>query len=462
MKAVCLAAMVGATNLSALNPGETAVVETWSLHRFSPVFDGQWQGITAASDGRCYFVASTHAPDRGAALFRFDAKTRQLEMLAEDLTLATGRDPTASVPQGKVHSALVEDGGWLYFATHLANYWEEAIEHYPGAHVLGYHMESGEFRDFGVIRPGFSIYSAIGLDPERQKLYVFSVPFRAEDVEKDGCHLYRIDIPSGEIEHLGQVVEQGRKASFWMFVDAEGDCWFSIWGDGGNLFQVKAGSGEIIRHDKVLPGPLQSPDGTRPEERRASRLSWTWATPLPGRKEALFTMGLTGGNDERLWRFDPSKPLEYGQAFTPVGWIGATFLSVALGGDRVYFVQYRDPADARRFMPEGVRDRRPEEVDFDAVLHLRSISIAPDSDGKVKDHGPLVDAQGRKALMVEALAADGAGNVFMTGSWSVANPEEGSMQYVWPGQRFWRDLEPGKFHRMRRGEFFSLVPAPEN
>lgn len=172
-----------------------------------------------------------------------------------------------------------------------------------------------------------------------------------------------------------------------------------------------------------------------------------------------FAMGLSGGNDERLWKFDPAKPLETGEAFTPVGWIGATFLSVALGGDRVYFVQYRDLADARRFMPESFRDLPADQVEFDAVLHLRSIPVAPGSDGRVTDHGPLVDARGRTALMVESLAADARGNVFMVGSWSVADPDEGAMQYVWPGQGFWRDLEPEKFHRMGRGEFFGFVPG---
>lgn len=437
-------------------PAAECHVETWSLNAINPVFDGNWQGITAASDGNAYFGASTHAPDSGVAFFRFNPQTRTLSLLAEDLTVVAGYDPAETVPQGKIHSPIVELDGWLYFTTHLANYWPEAREAYPGAHLMGYHIETGAFRDFGVIRPRFSIYSAIAVDPLSRTLTVFTVPFTDDDVANDGCHIYRIDIDSGAVTHLGQVVERGRQASFWMFVDSSGNTWFSIWRDNGNLFQICAQTDEIIRHQNVLPDAMMA-DGSPVDERSAARRSWTWVDPLPGRDKALFTMGLSGGNDERLWIFDPSRPLKYGEAFRPIGTIGATFLSVARGGNRVYFVQYRNLEDARRRMPEGVRDRNPSQLDFPAELHLRSIAIQPDDPPPVVDHGRIVDQHGRVPRMMESLAANPAGQVFMVGSWSVKHPDEAAMQYVWEGQRFWPNAKPGQFKRMDRGEFFGYV-----
>lgn len=437
-------------------PAGECRVESWSLNAINPVFDGNWQGIAVASDGNAYFGASTHAPDHGVAFLRFNPHQRELDVLAEDLTVIAGHDPATTVPQGKIHSPIVELDGWLYFTTHLANYWPKAREAYSGAHVMGYNMTTGEFRDFGVVRPRFSIYSAIAVDPVARTLTVFAVPFADDDVANDGCHVYRIDIDSGAITHLGQVVDRGRKASFWMFVDSDGDTWFSIWRDNGNLFQICGQSGEIIRHPNVLPEALLA-DGSAVDERSAARRSWTWLAPLPGRDKALFTMGLSGGNDERLWLFDPSRPLEYGEAFQPIGTIGATFLSVALGGDRVYFVQYRNLEDARRRMPEGVRDRNPDQLDFAAELHLRSIAIQPDDPATVVDHGRIVDQNGRRPRMIESLAADESGQVFMVGSWSVNHPDEAAMQYVWEGQRFWPGAKPGQFKRMERGEFFAYV-----
>jgi hypothetical protein len=439
-------------------------VETHSLNAIEPVFDGNWQGIAVASDGRCYFGASTHSPHRGVGFFRFDPVANALSVVAPDLTVVAGYDPAKTVPQGKIHSPIVEADGSLYFTTHLANYWTEARDSFPGAHVMGYHLASGKFRDFGVVRPRYSIYSAIGVDPKRRQLTVFAVPFADADVESGGCHVYRIDIGTGRKTDLGRVGEPGRRASFWMFVDQRGDCWFSIWRDDGTLYQVLADSGRIIRHEHVLPAAMQA-DGRAVDERRNARRSWTWVEPLPGREQALFTMGhsggLDGGTDERLWLFDPSRPLKEGEAFKPVAEIGSTFLSMARGGERVYFVQYRELADARNGMPERFRDRDPATLGFPAELHLRSIAIGPRASRLVTDHGRIVDQDGRMPRMIESLAADAEGRVYMSGSWTIKDPREATMQYVWEGQDFWPDAAPGEFKRMNRGEFLGVVRLGE-
>jgi len=456
--------MVWGTSL--VNAEKLFQVESFSLNAIDPVFDGNWQGITTASDGACYFGSSTHSPSRGAGFFRFHPEHRKVEILADDLTVVCGEDPEQSTPQGKVHSPIVEHDGWIYFTTHLANYWDEARDVYSGAHVLGYELATGKFRDFGVMRPRFSVYSAIQVDPVHDQLYVFVVPMAREDMENDGTYLYRIDIASGEKEELAKVIDQGRAANFWFYVDAAGTCWFTIWREpartpenSGHLYYVKAGEKEIHRYEDVLPEGLRAPDGEpAPEEGRRNR-SWTWAVPIDDGRRAVFTMGRYGGGDERVWLFDPSLDVKSGEAFIPLGYIGSTFLSVALGGDRVYFVQYRDLDDARSHTPENIRDRDPERVQFPAELHLRSVSIAKGKNRDVKDHGRIVDQDGRTPLMIESLAADDAGRVYMVGSWSVNSEEEATLQYVWEGQGFWPDLEPWKFHRLERGEFFAWGKA---
>ncbi len=122
-------------------------------------------------------------------------------------------------------------------------------------------MATGCFRDFGIVRPRYSIYSFINVDPDRNKLYVFSVPFAEEDQQNDGCHVYSIDIQTGEMQDLGKPAEKGRNASFWSYVDPDGDCWFTMWGAGGrfsaggrgNLYRLAAGSGRIECFEDVLP-----------------------------------------------------------------------------------------------------------------------------------------------------------------------------------------------------------------
>lgn len=447
----------------------TCRVTSISLNAIAPKFDGNWQGITTASDGRCYFGMSTHSPSRGAGFFRFDPQTHQLDVLAEDLTYICGEDPEETPPQGKVHSPIVEHDGWLYFSTHLSNYWPDAQDDYTGAHVLGYELPTGEFRDFGVLRPRFSIYSAVGVDPDNDLLYALVVPFAEEDLENDGTYLYRIDISSGEKQDLGPVVERGRAAGFWFYIDDTGTCWFTLWrapqrteADSGHLYSVEADSDEIHRFDDVLPEGRYAPDGEpAPTEKRVNR-SWAWVDALPGRERAVFTMGRTAGGDERLWLFDPSRDIESGEAFIPLGYIGSTFLGTARGGDRVYFVQYDDLERARNHSPEHLRDRDRDELDFHDALHLRSIAIDDAGSPGVIDHGRIVDQDGREARFIDSLAADDRGRVFMIGSWTIRSEDEGALQYVWEDQPFWPNLEPGEYHRMDRGEFFAYVDVSDD
>jgi hypothetical protein len=419
-----------------------------SLNDIHREYDGQWQGIIAASDGKCYFGSSTHSPRHGVGFFRFDPRTKDLTMLVEDMTKVCGEDLSETPPQGKIHSPVVECDGWLYFTTHLSNYWEEAMNAYTGAHVLGYDMAAEEFRDFGIVRPRHTIYSAIDVDPERRQLYVFSVPFAPEDVEKSGCNVFRIDIDTGEMTDLGRVID-GQGASFWFYVDHTGDCWFTIWrklghfdrGGHGNLYRVRAGSGEIERYDDVLPEGRMAPSGEPVPEEKLDDRAWTWAQPLPGRKQCLFTMGYLAGEDERLWVFDPSEDIESGEAFEAVSYIGPTFLPVALGKKRVYYTQRADMADHRGWgSGEHKRDDDPDEVGWPENLHLRSLSLLSEDEGAVIDHGKIVDQDGREPRHIDSLAADLEGRVYSVGGWHLLAGDTSTLQVDWETPEL--DFEP--------------------
>jgi hypothetical protein len=429
-----------------------------SLTAIDPEFDGQWQGIAAASDGACYFGSSTHSYRRGAAFFRYDPLAKQLMTLAEDMTTVCGEDLTQTPPQGKIHSPIVEADGWVYFTTHLANYWEEARSAYPGAHVVGYELATGRFRDFGVVRPRFSIYSAINVDPVRQRLYVFSVPFAAEDVENDACHLYEIDIASGAKRDLGKVNQRGQSASFWFFVDQQGDCWFTLWskrghypeGGHGNLYRLAGDTGQIERLDDVLPDCRLAPGGAPVlEEWRAYR-GWTWAAALPGAARCAFTMGNGAGEDERLWLFDPRRSMVDGEAFHAAGYLGPTFLPVALGSNRVFYIQRGDLASARGWSAEAERDKDPDVVGWPEDLHLKSISLDPTHQGVTIDHGKIVDQDGRLPRHIDSLAADPEGRVYMVGSWHLLPGEPGTRQMVW-------DRPTREFQVMKRAQRFACA-----
>lgn len=430
-----------------------------SMNKICKEWDGQWQGMTVASDGNCYFSSSTHSKGHGAGFHKFNPETYEHTMLAEDMTVVCGEESTES-QQGKIHSPVVESDGWLYFTTHLSNYWKEGIERYTGAHVLGYELSSGKFRDFGIVKPRYSIYSAIGVDPERKKLYVFVVPFLPELYKSDGCHLYSIDMVSGEKEDLGLVVK-GMGASFWFYIDNNGNVWFTLWkkhykyeNDHGNLYVYRPDKGMIETYVDVLPkGKLI--DGTPVEDEfNLSQRSWTWLSPLPGREKCYFTMGTLGGGDERLWLFDPTRKIETGEAFQEVASIGSNYFQTAVGGKRLYFVQYADLNDERVLFSEDVREIDPSSKEYvERKLHLRSISLEEGTDhNAITDHGEIVDQDGRAARMIMSMAADDKGRVYVYGSWHVNSFREATLQYLL------FEYPNGDLYRlMKRGEFFAVI-----
>ncbi len=453
-------------------------VHSIALNKIVKFFDGQWQGMTIASDGACYFGASTHSPLHGSSFLKFDPATKKLSVLAEDMTKICGEDLTKTPPQGKIHSPIVECDGWLYFTTHLSNYWEEAINKYTGAHVIGYELSTGKFRDFGVVCKRYSIYSALNVDKINKRIYVFVVPWTKDDMESDGSHLYQIDIDTGEKVDLGLVGQKERSNCNWFFIDDKGDCWFTLFKnhwpssfDDGNLYQFDVNTRVINCYENVLPLGKLAPDGAPAPEKLKTERCWTWAEALPGNRQCLFTMGWLGGGDERLWIFDPNKNIENGEAFHPIAYIGATFLSVAFDNkDRVYFIQFKDLHDARTYYTEATREYDQKDINFNDELHLRSVSIDQSTDNKVLDHGKIVDQDNRRVSMIESLSVDDKGNVYMHGSWYSLSPDESSTAYIWHDlidyftdlgftdiRKIFKDVQDHTHKVIHRGQFFSYV-----
>jgi hypothetical protein len=465
--ALVLGACTGNSPAPAEQPDTEAMknkVYSISMNKICKEWDGQWQGMAVASDGNCYFGSSTHAKSHGAGFHKFDPRTYRHTMIVEDMTYLCG-EQDLPFQQGKIHSPIVECDGWLYFCTHLSNYWKEGIEAYPGAHVFGYEMATGEFRDFGIVKERYSIYSAIGVDPVLKKLYVFSVPFVPELYKSDGCHLMSIDMVTGEKKDCGKVVDGRLGASFWFFVDKDSNVWFTLWkrnyvyeNDFGNLYCYNPEADSIKVYDNVLPKG-QLIDETPVSEARNEQRAWTWLSPFPGRDKCYFIQGTLGGGDERLWIFDPSKDIVSGEAFEPVAYIGSSYFETAVGGDRLYFCQYEDLEDARTIFSEDEREIDPDSPEYvERKIHLRSISLADEGlNREIKDHGPLIDQDGRQALMIMSMAADNDGHVFVYGSWRPKSFKEATLQYLlfeYPNGDLYRLL--------KRGEFFAVVNTNED
>ena len=97
MKITTLAAIIGVAIATLASCGQNNVPEgskekvwTYSMNQICKEWDGQWQGITVASDGCCYFGSSTHSKSHGAGFHKFDPKTYEVTVLAKDMTEICG------------------------------------------------------------------------------------------------------------------------------------------------------------------------------------------------------------------------------------------------------------------------------------------------------------------------------------------------------------------------------------
>src|ERR1044071_7762976 len=80
-----------------------------------------YNAISAASDGKIYYVLSSDAIDVGGKMYVYDPETDATEYLA-DLTELCGEAGKKIIPQGKSHVRFFERNGKLYFATHIGHY----------------------------------------------------------------------------------------------------------------------------------------------------------------------------------------------------------------------------------------------------------------------------------------------------------------------------------------------------
>jgi len=413
----------------AASPERVCRVASYKLNDFKPQLDGQWQGIAVASDGNVYFASSTHSAHHGAAFFKYDPRTRKVTLLCKDITTVCGEDPEKT-PQPKIHSAIVEAHGWLYFATHFSGGGPGAAERYPGAHIVGYELAAGKFRDLGVVRKNFTIYSGIGVDPKRKCLYAFCTPITAAGAANgEGSHMYRIAIASGAKQDLGMVRPGTWGHCFWLFVDRRGDVWFTVGDTNGALMRIRGASGKIERFDNALPPLLSwSKDQVDPDARRQAARWWRWAQPLPDGDRCVFAMAGGGA----LWTFDSTRDVASGAAFTKVAHIGPADLGMALGGGRVYYVQRAN------------RKRGHKASDH----HLLSVSLDPKATPAILDHGLIVDQEGRRPWRLPSLAADERGHVYMVGDWRLKPGEKGTLRYGYDRRNArdtWRWLWRGQF-----------------
>lgn len=151
-----------------------------------PLAHDTYNAISAASDGKIYYILSSESIDTGGQVYCFEPAGDKIEFLA-DLTAICGEQDKRAIPQGKSHAGFYERRGKLYFSTHVGYYemtggMERLPVHpppgygrYPGGHVLSYDLENGKFEDLAVVPGGEGIVT-MTMDRQRGQIYGITWP----------------------------------------------------------------------------------------------------------------------------------------------------------------------------------------------------------------------------------------------------------------------------------------------
>jgi PKD repeat protein len=354
---------------------KTITTKTYSLTQFCNQLDGQWLGAIAASDGNIYFGSSTHSTTRGAMFFKFDPRTEALTPLCDDITHVCGEDPSKTTPQGKLHSNIVEHDGWLYMGTHYAVYTPAGAANYPGPHLVGYNLATGQFRDYGSMAACYTNYAGLALDPARRKIYMFITPVFEAPPPGSGAKLIRVDIDTGAREDMGLFISGGETV-FDLFVDSTGDCWFMTLNN-PRLYHTNA----VARTTTMVQGNI------------SANQVWRYVFPHPDGKRALAWKG-DWYTTATVGVFDPLSPT-------------SPEIDLFQSARGPYFAC----ADTRRmYWTEGPQQDDPDD-------HLVSGAAEAGGQFSVMDYGMIIDQDGRKPWRLGGMASDGRGTIYMVGDW---------------------------------------------
>ncbi len=379
-----------------------------------------YNAISAASDGKIYYVLSSDKHDVGGKFYVYDPATDQTKFIA-DLSEAVGEKKC--IAQGKSHVEFYELDGKLYFATHVG-YYEmidgseqlpvnapEGFKLYQGGHFVSYDMKSGKIESLALAPHGEGILT-MAVDKQRGHLYGITWP---------KGYLLDYDIKTKQLKDLGLVNEQGEGGEIGkdyrvicrsMFVDPRD----------GNVYYSTA-EGDIFFYRPGLDAPQKLNDvdlrldyfGTH-DYTGAGSMSYNWRKIFWYEPENV-AYGVHG-NSGYLFRFDPrAKKIELVDRITsePSKKSGMNdqfsygYLGYMLGKDHTIYYLTGGP-----IYIDGKRVKGKDKIAMGAARGLENLHLVTFNIPKreYKDHGPIFYADGELPTYVNSIAQDKAGNIY--------------------------------------------------
>ena len=407
------------------NSTEEDAVPLIAKHYYSgfPLAHDTYNAISAASNGKIYYVLSSQSEETGGQMYVYDPETDKTSFVA-DLTNACGEKDQRAISQGKSHVRFYERDGKLYFATHVG-YYEmidgmerlpvnapEGYKLYPGGHILSYDLSDGKFEDLALAPKGEGIIT-LEMDSEREQIYCITWP--------TGYFLH-YNIATDELKNLGPVSVKGeagipgddyRVLCRSMFIDnRDGTVYYStseggIYSYNSNMGGIKKVEGANLRLDY-----FGKYDATRPGNMGYNWRSVTWYEP-----EGV-AYGVHG-NSGYLFRFDPKVPKveivdrltsELSKKSGMFDQFSYGYLGFQLGpdGKTLYYLT------GGPVYIDGKRVKGVDEIAMGAArglenLHLITFNIP---NKEYIDHGPVFYEDGSRPTYVNSIAIGKDGSVY--------------------------------------------------
>lgn len=380
-----------------------------------------YNGLSAASDGKIYYVLSSELHNVAARMYSYDPASDQIRFLG-DLTEACGEKGLNAVAQGKSHVNFVEMNGKLYFATHMGYYSiidgmekpgipPAGYKPYQGGCFLAYDPSSGGFEKLATAPNGEGILS-MTMDTRRGRLYGITWP--------TGLFL-RYDLASKELKNLGPVSadgENGRGARYRTLCRSlavnpvDGSVYFSN-GDGDILrYRYDTDAIQKVEGDGLKKDYFGLYDPTS-----AGHMAYNWRQVFWHPEENVI-YGVHG-NSGYLFRFDPQVPrVDVLERLTSLpsqrsgmyDQFSYGYLGFALGPDgRTIHYLTGGPIYVEGKRLAGKGDTAKGESKGLENLHLVTYDI-PTS--QYADHGPVFFADGGSPYYVNSIAIGKDGTVY--------------------------------------------------
>lgn len=392
---------------------------------FSEAHD-TYNALSAASDGRIYYVLSSDRFDVGGKMFVYDPSTDQTELIA-DLTEICGEKDLNFIAQGKSHTRFYECRGKLYFSTHVGYY--ELIDGmdrlpvnpppgyklYPGGHILSYDLNTKKFEDLAILPEGEGMVS-MTMDCDRAHIYGISWP---------NGNFIHYDVDKGLLHNLGRISGKGeagtpgndfRSLCRSLLIDPnDGLVYFST--SEGDIFTYNSETVKIVKYEEadLRLDYFGKYDPTQPGSMGYNWRKIFWYKP----EQAAYGVH---GNSGYLFRFEPGKPgLEIVRRITSelsrksglFDQFSYGYLGFQLGpdGHTIYYLT-GGPIYINGKRISGVESIAKGAARGLENLHLITYNIPRQ---EYKDHGPIFYENGGRPVYVNSIAVGLDGSIYSLG-----------------------------------------------